>query len=119
MKFVILYNPPGQEPQQWAFDQHGWTIGESKLIEAESGMLLQDFFNSVIKESATHQAIAWWVIRRRTEPDLRLGDLDDALMSYLHFLVELPAGGAEGKASAPEGPDEGDSSESPTSSSAT
>ena len=82
---VIVYDPPGQDPQSWEFDPGEWTVGEVKLIEKTFGKPRDDFFEDVNAGFDTYRIFLLWLVRRRTEPDLKLDDLDDMLSPHITF----------------------------------
>jgi len=88
---VVNYNPPGEDVTVWSFEEDSWTVAEVKLIEKHSGMTRPEFFDAVGDGSDTARVLLLWVVRLRDEPSLRLGDLDDLLVSYLQFLKVQPA----------------------------
>jgi hypothetical protein len=92
---VVYYEPPGKDPQQWEMDRASWTLGESKLVERIYGKTRPEFFSDVAEGSDTARLLLTWIIRRRTEPDLLLEELDDLLAS---FLVIGVTGGDEDEA---------------------
>lgn len=106
----------GDDLTAWDFETDEWTIAEMKLLEKLGEELGCETANEVwalaTRESIRAQTLVWWIVRRREEPDLRLGDLDDEPAMQLNFWLVVPAGD-EGKGQAPTG----DQSGSPISSS--
>jgi hypothetical protein len=101
-RIIIAYAPPGEERKQWEVETDSWTYGETVEIESEYGGDADDFFIACRTGSHTARRILLWMIRRRTERDLRLEDLDDMRVSYIGFFQTKPA--ADPKDEAPEEP---------------
>ncbi len=111
---IIIYAPPATEPdgkapepESWEWDRDSWTIAEIELIEDKSGVLASEFFEKAAAGWAKYQRLLWWMIRRRDEPDLRLGDLDEMRIQFLVIGTIQAAGDDEGKAPAEDPPTEG------------
>lgn len=117
---IIIYAPPADEPdgeapepESWEWDRASWTIAEIELIEDKSGLLAEEFFKLAADGWAKHQRLLLWMVRRRDEPDLRLGDLDDVLFPFLVIGTIAPAGEVadQGKALTEDPPTRGGESE--------
>jgi hypothetical protein len=87
---TISYGPPDQEAQQWEVAEDSWTIAEIKLIEKHFGGSRKDFFDAVGEGYVTAMSLLLWVVRRRDEPTLTLGELDDLKVPYLVFAQHFP-----------------------------
>jgi len=82
---TITYSPPNVEPTAWSFETDQWTYGETVEMERRYGGTRGEFFSAVAEGSDTARQILVWLVRRRTEPQLTLDDLNGLLPAYLAF----------------------------------
>jgi hypothetical protein len=92
--FAFIYNPPGEPVQQWDFEPSSWTVGEMAAVERMYRKPRDEFLADVNEGYVTARRILLWIIRRRTEPDITMDDIDKLNSGYLglYQLVTNDAG---------------------------
>jgi hypothetical protein len=112
---VITYDPPGADAKKWEIDEDSWTYGETVEIERQYDGTRAEFFEAARDGSDTARRIMLWIVRRRTELELQLDDLNDLLVSYLGFWQIVPEADPKAGAAAPAATDTAPVTESPDS----
>ena len=82
--FAFIYNPAGdEEMQQWGFDPASWTVGEMAICERMYGKPRDEFLQDVNDGYVSARKILLWTIRRRTEPNISMDDIDELVTGDL------------------------------------
>jgi hypothetical protein len=85
----LIYTPKdGTEPQTWEIDPNDLTIGETVALERVLDATMVEFGALLERGSFTATRALLWLARRRDEPKLRIGDLDDIHWKELVAEVE-------------------------------
>jgi hypothetical protein len=91
----MVYTPKDGDTQEWEFDLEDLTVGETKALERALNLTFLEIGNQFERGSVTVNFAFLWIFRRRTEPSLRIGDMDDISWSELKVTSDEPDGPAE------------------------
>ena len=75
--FAFIYSPADGEMQQWEFDPSAWTVGEMSTVERMYRKPRDEFLADVNDGYVTARKILLWIVRRPTEPELTMDDIDE------------------------------------------
>jgi hypothetical protein len=86
----LTYAPRDGDTQEWEFDLDDLTVGETKALERALDLTFMEIGQQFEKGSVSVTFAFLWIFRRRDEPNLRIGDMDDIPWSELKLVGDEP-----------------------------
>lgn len=73
---ILTYAPDDGDKQEWRFRGDRLMTTEAEAIEKVTAFTYADFGRKLLEGNPTARRAVVWVLRKRTEPTLRFGDVD-------------------------------------------
>lgn len=73
---ILTFTPDEGEKQEWRFRGDKLMTTEAEAVEKVTGMSYAEFGERLLQGNPTARRAVVWVLRKRTEPTLRFGEVD-------------------------------------------
>jgi hypothetical protein len=73
---ILTFTPDEGEKQEWRFRGDKLMTTEAEAVEKVTGMTYAEFGERLLNGNPTARRAVVWVMRKRTEPTLRFGEVD-------------------------------------------